>query len=223
MRFLLPTEGKSFERSLAAFRATPAGRELLLRRPDFRALYCNVATLEACPPGSLGHWYAEFMTVHGLEFDFYVDEVIETSARFSDDAARVWFHTRIYGSHDLRHVLAGYGPDVLGEVCLLWFRFAQTWHIGILALSLLGLFNLMFLRRGPAVGPLLEAYQRGRRAAPLDFLPWEDGLAEPLSAHRAAVGLTPSLRYPYPFAPEAYVGRERAAPRDAAPRSVILE
>jgi ubiquinone biosynthesis protein Coq4 len=192
-RFLLLTEGNTFERSLAAFRATVAGRDLLKRRPDLRALCRDRAALQKCPPGSLGLLYV----------------AIEEVKQFADDAAREWFHIRIDATHDVRHVLTGYGPDVLGEICLLSFRFAQTGHAGFLAMLLLGLLNLMFTSRAAVIGPVLEAYQRGRRAELLDLLPWENGLAQSLASHRAALGITPPTHYPSPFAPGAYVSLEK--------------
>jgi ubiquinone biosynthesis protein COQ4 len=204
MRFLFATEGRTFERSLSAFRATSAGRDLLQRRPNTRTIFSNRSILQAYPPDSLGYWYAEFMTVHGLDEEHYLSKAVEIGAAFGDDHGRAWFHTRVDASHDIRHVLAGYGPDVLGEICLLSFRFGQIRHAGILALALLGLLKLVLTQRGPVVGPMLEAYQRGRRARLLDLVPWEDGFDKPLGAHRAALGLTPSKRYPTPFAPEAY-------------------
>src|SRR5262245_27290343 len=49
MQFVQATEGKSFDRILAAFRATPAGRELLQRQPDVGALFRDTTMLESCP------------------------------------------------------------------------------------------------------------------------------------------------------------------------------
>jgi ubiquinone biosynthesis protein COQ4 len=215
MRFLLITEGNTFERSLAAFRATVAGQDLLKQRPDLRALCRDRAALQKCPPGSLGHLYAEFMTVHGLEEELYFGVAIEQGREFADDAAREWFHIRMDASHDVRHVLTGYGPDVLGEICLVSFRFAQTRHAGILAILLLGLLNLMFTSRAAVIGPVLEAYQRGRRAELLDLLPWENGLAQSLASHRAALGISPPTRYPSNFAPDAYLSLEKVTQQSA--------
>jgi ubiquinone biosynthesis protein Coq4 len=219
MHFLLATEGKTFERSLAAFRATSAGWDLLQRRPKSWDYLSNRSMLQACPPGSLGSLYAAFMTTHGLDEKYYLGTVIENAARLSDDAECVWFRTRVEASHDMRHFLAGYGPDVLGEVCLLSFRFAQTRHAGTLALTLLGLLNLALTSRGPFLGAILEAYRRGRQARLLDLLPWEDRFAEPLSALRVALGLSRPRCYPASVASEAY-GVLPAAPQGAG---TILE
>ena len=163
-KFLLATEGDTFERTLSAFRATPAGHDLLKRRPDSWALLRDHAMLRACPPASLGYWYSEFMKNYGLDEQHYLNIAIETGARFTGDAERVWFRTRVDASHDMRHVLSGYGPDALGEICLLSFRFGQTKHRGALLLALLGLIKLTITGHRAVLGSVVEAYRRGCQA-----------------------------------------------------------
>jgi ubiquinone biosynthesis protein COQ4 len=206
MRFFFITEGQAFERTLSAFRETGAGRELLRQRPNHPNIYASRALLDACPPGSLGQWYAKFMTDFSLTEETYLTIAIEQAEPLADDPERAWFHLRFDASHDIRHVLAGYGPDRLGEICLLCFRHGQIRHPGIVVFILLGFFSLIFAHRGPVLAPLWEAYWRGRRARLLDLLPWENGFAEPLAVHRATLGLTPPRSYPNSFAPEAYLG-----------------
>jgi ubiquinone biosynthesis protein COQ4 len=213
-RFLFATEGGTFERSLNAFRAIPAGRDLLQRRPNVRAFYRNRAVLQACPEDSLGQRYAEFMKTYGLDEEFYFGLAVENGSRYADDPATEWYRIRVDAGHDIRHVLSGYGADVLGEVCLLMFRFGQTGHAGVFALMVLGVLNILISGRRPVLKPLIEAYQRGRRSGLLDLLPWEDGIALPLAAHRAALGLTPPVSYPGSFAPDSYVSLEGPACRD---------
>jgi len=205
MRFFFITEGQAFERTLSDFRETCAGRELLRQRPNHPDIYARRALLEACPPGSLGQWYAKFMTDFSLSEETYLAIAIEQAEPLSDDPERAWFHLRFDSSHDVRHVLAGYGPDRLGEICLLCFRHGQIRHPGIVVFILLGFFSLIFTHRGPVLAPLWEAYWRGRRARLLDLLPWENGFAEPLAIHRATLGLTPPRCYPNSFASEAYL------------------
>ena len=82
--------------------------------------------------------------------------------------------------------------------------------------------NLTFASRGPVLGPLLEAYRRGRRAGLLDLLPWEDRFAQPLSTHRATLGLTPPRLYPISFAPDAYVSSAKAVRQDVQTQDGIL-
>ena len=142
VRFVISTEGNSFERSLAAFRATPCGRDLLQRRPSSWTLLTNRSLLEGCPAGSLGRSYAEFTSAYKLDERYYQGMAIENGAR-ERGAERVWFRTRVEASHDLRHMIAGYEPDMLGEICLLSFRFGQIRHVGMLLLTALGTVNLL--------------------------------------------------------------------------------
>jgi ubiquinone biosynthesis protein Coq4 len=205
MRFFFITEGEAFERTFAAFRGTPAGRALLRLRPDISEVYTSRGLTVAYPPGSLGQWYVAFMTDFGLTEETYLRVAIEHAAHLAHDPERAWFHLRFDSSHDIRHVLAGYGPDRLGEICLLCFRYGQIRHRGIILFTFLGLFSVIFAHRGRVLPALWEAYRRGRRARLLDLLPWENAFEEPLAVHRATLGLTPPQYYPYPFAPEAYV------------------
>lgn len=165
--------------------------------------------LDTWPPGSLGYWYAKFMTDFDLTEETYLTTAIEQAEPFADDAERSWFHLRFDSSHDIRHVLTGYGPTRLGEVCICCFRFAQIRHPGLIVFVLFGFVSLLFERlfehRGPVLAPMWEAYCRGRRARLLDLLPWENGFSEPLAVHRATLFLDPPQHYPNSFAPEAYL------------------
>ena len=204
-QYLFLTGDKSFQRVLSAFRDTPDGNELLRLRPNISGICANRGSTEAYPPGSLGQWYVTFMTEFGLSDKTYLSIAIEHAAQLAHDPEQAWFHLRFDSSHDIRHVLAGYGPDRLGEMCLLYFRYGQVRHRGIIVLIFFGVFNRIFVHRGRGLMALWEAYRRGRRARLLDLLPWEKSLAEPLAVHRANLGLTPPQFYPYSFAPTAYL------------------
>lgn len=202
--FVLLTEGTTFLNTLAAFRAIAGGQSLLRRRPEFREVYGNLAALEACPNGSVGQAYANFMRRNGLDAEFYV-KAVEQCVDSANDPESTWFHRRILADHDLRHLVSGYKTDALGEVYLLWFRFAQIRHWGIFALGILGVVGLPFIRQRLSPAALREAYRRGSHARTLDLVPWEDELDRPLSAHRAELGLTVPIHYPASVEPEAYV------------------
>ena len=203
-RFLRATEGGSFERSFAAFQATPAGRSCLQSRPPSQDMLKNHAVLTAYEAGSTGRIYAEFIETYGLNEDHYLEPQEHAGLSSEHDAFRQWFRDRVETGHDLRHVLTGYGPDKLGETCLLMFRFGQLSHFGILALALLGVVHLCVTGRRLVLRSMFEAYRRGRHARLLDLLPWELELDQPLARHRAAFGLTAPRWYPAPLAPEAF-------------------
>ena len=146
--------------------------------------------------------------------DYYMHMALDAGARFAGDAERRWFRIRIESSHDMRHVLTGYRPDVLGEACLLSFRFGQLRHTGVLVLTLFGILQARLKSRGPILGPIIEAYRRGRRANQLDTHPWEDRLEQSLAIQRVSLNLQSPRLYPSPFAPEAYIKSETSATLD---------
>src|SRR3546814_18439423 len=80
-------------------------------------------------------------------------------------------------SHDLYHIVTGYGRDGLGEICVLTFGNAQFYNHGIAFLLLLGLFKS---RREhpelPVLGPMIEAWRRGRSARNFSEIQWEEFL-----------------------------------------------
>jgi ubiquinone biosynthesis protein COQ4 len=221
--FLRATEGDSFERSLAAFRSGSLGRQLLQNRSGFWEKLSDRSTLQACPPDSLGRWYVEHMKSCGLDELYYLGVVRELTEQLENDPERAWMRNRIDFSHDLRHVVTGYGNDDLGEACLQSFRFGQTRHFGVLFLSLFVLLRVALLRRGPALRPWREAYRRGLNAKLLDLVLWENTFDQPLSLVRAVMRLDPAKHYPTSVAPGAYIDRSSSAQLDTCSKALSLD
>jgi ubiquinone biosynthesis protein COQ4 len=203
-RYATLTEGDSFDRSLAEFAATSVGADLLREQPDLMALLKDQASLEALPEGSVGRQYGELLSTAQLEGDAYYDSV-KTAAAEEADAVRAWYRGRIGMMHDLRHLITGYGPDPLGEACLMSFRLAQTRHGGLIALVLFAMAMALRDRPSDLLPAVTEAYRRGRRARSVDLFFWEKGLETPLAGHRAWLRLAPPERYAPGIAPAAYV------------------
>jgi ubiquinone biosynthesis protein COQ4 len=206
-QYIKLTEGGTFDRSLAEFGATAAGAALLRERPDPQPLLNDQAALETLPKGSLGRLYSEFLSSAQLEGDAYFSAV-RASCADDADPVRAWYRERIGVMHDLRHLITGYGPDRLGEACLLAFRLAQTRQGGLIALVLLAMAGALGERPGALLPAVAEAYRRGRRARSLDHLCWEKGLDMPLAALRAELGLAPPERYAPAVAPHAWLDAE---------------
>jgi ubiquinone biosynthesis protein COQ4 len=205
-RFLTITEGRIFETNFAAFGETPGGNALLAARPDTFALLCDRETLQCLPVGSLGRCYLDFMDSHGLNDKIYRDFAVAAGANYADDPARAWFRTRVNAMHDLRHLIAGYGPDFRGETCLLSFRFGQLRHWGAFVLSAMASFGEMIRLRRGAFAAAREAYLRGRQARLLDLVPWEQELDVSLAQQRARLGLAPPVYYPATVGAKAWPG-----------------
>lgn len=209
------TEGRSGQRGFARFRQSPDGARLLRDQPSLRdVLGQDPSALAALPSASLGRAYYDFMTVHGFSVEGMA-ELGQAGGARPMDADERWFAERMNTLHDVRHVLAGYGQEPLGELCLLAFRYAQARHPGMAFFAIT--WGLKMAREQPGVPVLAavrEGYRRGRAAVWLDDLPWETLLAEPLSALRERLRITPPSLYAGIGAPApatAFAGAERPA------------
>jgi ubiquinone biosynthesis protein COQ4 len=192
-------------RSLAG-RSTPNGYERLLRTPQGgRLAYQRVELvqrlmdrpwIESFAPGTVGAAYAEFTARENLSAEGLAEESRKGMAAGAVDVAHpyAWYGRRIRDSHDLWHILTGYGRDGLGEACLVAFSFAQTRSLGWAFIALGAA-----LRAGrtpyPVRQAIFEGYRRGRAAAWLPGEDYEALMSEPLDAARARLGLAPARTY----------------------------
>lgn len=203
--FLDRVEGETVRRAYERFCALGTSAEVLRKRPDPASSLDNRAALGACPPGSLGRVYLDFMVSNGLESGFITEASDMFSRMRGEDEQRTWYRRHISVAHDLRHVISGYDVSPRGEFCSFCFSLAQTGHVGVAWLALLAASlplskgDFGFLPAG------VEAYRRGKAATSIDFLPWELSLETPLAQCRASLGLEPPARFPAHVAPEAYV------------------
>ncbi|HME71185.1 MAG TPA: Coq4 family protein [Myxococcota bacterium] len=186
--------GKAGERIFRRFRATASGTRILEERRDLLQTLCQRDALAALPPGSLGRSYLDFVTREQITADGLVAasmEAREQVEELSEDYRRTM--ERLRDMHDLWHVVAGYGRDLVGEASLLAFTFAQTWNPGVGFIV-----AVAYLRLGDvpgARGLLREAFRRGRRAAWLPGEDWEALLALPLDEVRSRVRTGKPPRY----------------------------
>ncbi len=174
--------GRSRTRVWDRFSTTESGQRLLARRPNLLALLSNREALLALPPGTLGRTYGEFMSREQISADGLV-EASEDWLRLDIPADRRWFADRLRDTHDLWHVVTGYGRDLLGEASLLAFTYAQTRNPGIGFIVAVAYLRARGINR-PARRLLREGYRRGRNAAWLPGAEWEDLLAQPLTRVR---------------------------------------
>jgi ubiquinone biosynthesis protein COQ4 len=209
--FVTSSEGSSFERTFQAFAASPAGCRLLEEKPDTMALLRDKHRLASCPAGSLGRHYLEYMRACNIDESYYQPEIAAAAVRDGGDAQHAWFRIRTGSLHDLNHLLSGYGPDSLGEACLLTFRFAQLRHYGLLTLALMLFLKLKLRGERNVLAAMIEAYRRGLRSRLLELLPSEDGLEVSLAEPRAVLGLTRPKRYGPMLAPHAYASIEASS------------
>jgi ubiquinone biosynthesis protein COQ4 len=110
-------------------------------------------------------------------------------ARHDDQLER--FGNRLRDTHDLYHVLSGYGRDALGEQCVLAFSYGMTPSWGILFIAWAGAREMR--RRVPrdinVYAAVREAQRIGRAAMHIAHQDIEALLAEPLEAARARLNI----------------------------------
>ena len=186
-------EGRSLERFFQRFIADPAGAAIVRERRSLFALLDDREALAKLPPGSLGRAYfewteAEQITVAGLAS---ATESWFAEGELSEDRRLVM--ERYRDTHDLWHVLTGYGRDLVGELALLTFSLVQTRHAGLALPVVFGYLSHVFDR--PRRRLLNDAWRRGRRAVWLPVQDWEGLVGCPLDQVREKLRVGPPPVY----------------------------
>lgn len=207
-RIVHALRGDAEARNVARMRQSAIGRAILDERRSMLDVLADRARLRRLPEGSLGRVYLAFMEREGLSADGlaaaaeqgYGERSAAPEIRTYADWAR--------DSHDLWHVLTGYGRDPLGELCLLGVLYSQIRNPGTAFIALLGLTHVPFEYPGaPCLRAVLEGFRIGRRAEWMIAQDWEALLERPLDEVRATLRL------------ERPSGYEKCLPRHDATRS----
>lgn len=186
------------QRRLARMLSHPEGRRVFRERPCLLEHLADREGLARLPEGSFGRAYLAHVEHFGLD----PAKLVELGRRYDDelharDEDVRWFGDRSLLSHDLHHVLTGYGADSLGETALLWFSHGLVGGRGA-ALLMVG--AALRSRREAGRGwlrYLAQAHRRGGRAGCLAALPWEELLERPLPEVRRFAGIAePEVAHP---------------------------
>jgi ubiquinone biosynthesis protein COQ4 len=154
--------------------------------------------LKQLPAGTVGRAYVDFMereglTAAGLEAEY---------AKFTDAGTRFEDGIDLYGdrlrdTHDLHHILTGYGRDALGEQCVLAFTYAQNRNLGVGFIAYAGGFELKrrVARSAPIMKAVHEGYRIGKAAKNLVHEDITALLREPLADARRRIGISHPVAY----------------------------
>lgn len=190
--------GGSAPRNYRRLLTTPQGGRIAYEHEELIELLDDDAAMSVYPRGTVGGEYLAWRKAENLSAEGLAQE-----SRKGLDLSKVemrhpyaWFGRRIRDSHDLWHIVSGYGRDGLGEACLVAFSFAQTRGPGWAVIAIGAGVKAIRLGGGwKHVAAIWEGYQRGRRSA---WLPGEDYralLAEPVESARRRLGIVPSPKY----------------------------
>ena len=166
------------------------GRRLMASEPFLPTLLDDHAPLLALPEGTVGRTYAEFMRAEGLSAIGLFEESRKMGRPRFDDQMQ-WVIDRMRDTHDLLHILTGYGRDALGEQCVLAFTYGQQPSLGNLFIAWLGALEMKrtVKPKAPVMGAVAEAQRMGKAARRLIDEDIRALLAEPLDVARARMGI----------------------------------
>ncbi|AWW74641.1 hypothetical protein CD351_09425 [Erythrobacter sp. KY5] len=173
------------------------GQYLRETEPNLPEILDNHAELRKTPKGSLAHAYCDFMETEGLTAAGLVAEADKLGRPKYDDLVQ-WFGDRSRDTHDLFHVLTGYGRDALGEQCVLLFTHGQSPTQGHLLIGYAGAANIKKMVWGsnaPVMGAVRQAKATGRGAARLIEQPIRELLKQPVDGVRSALNIPEPTQY----------------------------
>ena len=147
---------------------------------------------------SLGRAYIKFMAEEGLTAQGLVDEsdkFRENAKSYADDFD--WYTKRLRDTHDMFHILTGYGRDPLGEACLLSFTHPQHKARGFLIVGFMATFEVK--KRVKNAVDVWACFKEGRLNGGLAKVIAEHDIIElmhlPLEEARDRLGIRPAHLY----------------------------
>ena len=189
--------GTASRKAYARLLATPDGGRIAYEHVELAPKLMDSAWLDGFPAGSVGGAYRDFVHSETLSADGLAEESRKGVAEGAVEAPHpyAWFGRRMRDTHDIWHVLTGYGRDALGEACLVAFSYQQTKGLGWALIA----FGALTRARGRGARPyrvaIREGFARGKACAWLPGEDYERLLAEPLDAARRRLGLAPPSAY----------------------------
>ena len=146
----------------AAFLRTERGQAIYQSEPYLPDILDDHATLRKTPKGSFAHAYCDFMEREGLTAAGLVEASGDTRNGMAmlPDAVE-WYGDRLRDTHDLLHIITGYGRDTFGEQCVLGFLYHQRPSPGHLYVAWAG--TLLMKVKLKSKAPILAAFREARR------------------------------------------------------------
>lgn len=155
------TKGRKSHAQAHAFIRSPEGQRMMSGGVDIPAMLDDHARWADCAAETVAAHYIAFMKREGLSAAGLVAESHKWAPPESlpQDQTQ-WYFDRLRDTHDLFHVLTGYGRDALGEASLLGFSYEQNHNKGILFIAYAGARQIKKVSGTKA--PLFAAIKEGR-------------------------------------------------------------
>lgn len=148
----------------------------------------RLETLASLPEATLGRVFHDHCRARGIDPNLiHVPPTDEIG----------WVLNHLYQTHDIWHVVTGWGNDLAGEVGLGGFYAAQLGNPAFFG-YMLALIQLNVIWRRADLGPVFEAfglgYDSGKRSQPLFGADWESLWTVPLREVRERFGVATERR-----------------------------
>ena len=155
------TKGRKSHAQAHTFIRSPEGQRMMSGGVDIPAMLDDHARWADCAAETVAAHYIAFMKREGLSAAGLVAESHKWAPPESlpQDQTQ-WYFDRLRDTHDLFHVLTGYGRDALGEASLLGFSYEQNHNKGILFIAYAGARQIKKVSGTKA--PLFAAIKEGR-------------------------------------------------------------
>lgn len=199
--FIRAVNGRSGEANFRRFVASPYGRSLLQERSWLEDRLTDRNWLESQSPDSFARAYLHHLDSEGLHAAGVREAAIDSNPALYERLAREYpeFDTMTYSgqlTHDLYHVLTGYGRDAVGEALLLVFTGVQTGSRGTGWLGRMAGLRIRRERPDWPIGRMMKnAVRMARNAAHLPTTDLTELMPLPLDEARAVLGVRPDPVY----------------------------
>lgn len=187
--------GNSGEREFQRFLSSEHGAAILREKRSLLDRLSDRGYLASLSDDSLGGVYRDFTDREQISPEGLI-EASEAAPRDGQPIGpeRMLFGDRMRDSHDLWHVVTGYGRDLVGEAALLAFTYRQTRNRGIGFIVLVA-----YLKAGRTLpehrGMIRDGYRRAKNASWMPGADWEALLEQPLDEVRKTLGVVPVETY----------------------------
>ena len=185
-------KGKRSHTQAWDFVRSEQGQRFLHDGVNIPALLDDHARWADCGPNSVAANYIAFMKREGLSAAGLVAE----SHKWAPPESRPrdltqWYFDRQRDTHDLFHVLTGYGRDALGEACLLGFTYEQNFNRGIQFIAYAGARQIKKVTgtKAPIFGSIKEGRRLGRAAAKISHQDIASLMREDIGEARARLNI----------------------------------
>lgn len=186
------TKGRRSYAQARAFLTSETGRRFLAEGIDIPAMLDDHARWADCGPDTVAAHYVAFMKREGLSAAGLVAESHKWAPpeNLPQDQTQ-WYFDRLRDTHDLFHVLTGYGRDALGEASLLGFSYEQNHNKGILFIAYAGARQIKKVSgtKAPLFAAIKEGRALGRAAAKIAHQDIAALMREDISAARARLNI----------------------------------